>query len=142
MDSSRSRRMAGLGAALVALLLASGCSACDSARCGVDPEWPRFGSAFERLFERTIELPATVADDWNLRTDRLADYGQTWWGCRGLEFERTGGHLADFGPDVADDFERHGGALVGFLGRQGERAGDDVCCLFSRTWHTIKLATE
>ena len=134
-------RVMALIAPSMAIALLAGC-ACETVHCGVDPDEPRFGDGTRHFLRQVGQIPEWVAEDVELRGERLGEYGSTFWEGRLREARTTGALIADTGPAIARDFDYHGGMLVDWFDRQGDRLNEDACCFFPRAWHRIKLAIE
>ena len=134
----RSANAAGIGL----LLLAAGCTSCGDARCGVEPGRPAFGEKSTKWFQSVLRLPSWEAKDAAMRSDRVAEFGRTWWIHRGVETERTGHSLGSTGSWLSNEFSERGGLAGDWLASGWDRAGEDSCCFVPRWWHTIKLAAE
>src|SRR5688572_26131328 len=129
ISASPIRRISAIAAAFL-VAIAAGCASCEDTYCGVDPDRPEFGAGTRKFLNGVGNLPEWTASEFDERGDRLATFSRSWWGERKQETSRTGAMLADLGPAVGREFSGHGGELVDFFARSGERVGKDSCCFF------------
>jgi hypothetical protein len=101
-----------------------------------------FGTSTRELASSVLGFPAWVAGDASERGELLAEWGGDWIGNRGTELERTAAHAGSLASLPARDLRDHGGSLVDYFERQGDRVGQDTRCFAARAWHTIKLVID
>ncbi len=135
-------RRVSAGALLGSAALLPSCASCATARCGVEPGRPRFGESAERLYHNVLRLPDWTTHEVSRRSGLLLIGGERLVDGREREWDDTVDRTVGLFPAAVEDFDHHGGGLLDFLGRQGQRVGQDSCCFFDRAWHSIKLAAE
>ena len=123
-------------------LALGGCKCGDDVHCGLGAEIPPYDFERTRIAEDLRAFPAWARYELEARPELLAEYGRGFAEGRRVEFERTSERIVNLPDTIADDFRHHGGALADTVSRGIDRASEDACCFFARTWHTIRQAIE